>query len=166
MDTVYLGHVYPQSPFQLFPGPSYCISSLTSCSRSIIIYCVPVVLVICMWGHTWLMKTLPAAILLNKSNSPKKAPAAAWKLWSIQCFAGFFGLFPSLIFISLWLLYLLILLHPAEWLPLPPGSDHLSSACVFSLVCHSSDPAVPLLLVRWDSPWGAAQKVTKQPDVL
>lgn len=32
------------------------------------IYCVPVVLVICMWGHSWLMKTLPAAILLNKSN--------------------------------------------------------------------------------------------------
>lgn len=69
-------------------------------------------------------------------------------MWSIQCFAGFFGLFHSLIFIFLWLVYLLILLHPAEWLPLPPGSDicHLHVPSVLSVTAQ-----IPQCLCSW---WG------------
>lgn len=61
------------------------------------IYCVPVVLVICVcvWSHTWLTEILLVAILLNKSNSLSSEGTSCcleavehtvlcWLLWSVS----------------------------------------------------------------------------------
>lgn len=62
----------PNLPYSSFQGPPIISPAnfmFTFNNLKKKIYCVSVVLAICVWGHTWLTKNLPLVILLNKGNS-------------------------------------------------------------------------------------------------